>query len=163
MFGIIGTALYGILFTHEWNKEEKNEKQSREWAKKNKNLTYRDKWGNERYTLTGKKRKISSYQTELHNDLRKMRKDFKDIKNINNNKVQDFINKKQFEYNKRNIYNNWNLSLEEYIIASTSMPKKWEDIYDYYMELISKCSRDRYYELLIIGFKKAKWRYERNL
>lgn len=158
MFGLIGTAIYGIAYAVGWSIDEQREQKSRKLASQFKNPTYRDKWGNERYTSTGKKKKISDYQEELHNDIEKMRSELAEETQIKETQIKNFVNKKQKEYVQHNIKQLWDLSLEEYIIASEPIPQKWKPEYNYYMSLLNKIGDERVHEILVIAFCKAKWR-----
>lgn len=55
MFGILGTVIFGIIFSTAWINGEQSEQKNRNSAIKNNNDIYVDKWGKLRHSNTGKK------------------------------------------------------------------------------------------------------------
>ena len=157
MLGGLLLILTGAYWTKEWCKDEQTEQSARQLAKKYNNPTYRDKWGNERYTKTGKKKTTADYQMELHNDLNKIKNEFQKKENEKSQRIKQFIDKKKKRYDELNIFKKYGLTLEEFIIATTPVPYKYDVVYEYYHSIISKISSARRTEIIRMSFDN-NWR-----
>lgn len=137
MFGVLCLVAYGSYIVYKICEGSANEQISRQSAFEHNIKTYRDKWGNERYTLTGIKKNDDDYRKELHNDIEKMREDFrvKQIMEEHRKENELSVIRKKYETNK--IKEKYGLSFNDYVIASTNPRNiKYNPIEKYYLSIL---------------------------
>ena len=134
MFGIIGTAIWGIAYVIGWSKDEQQEQHNRKHSKQLNISYYVDKNGRQRWTNTGKKRTAQEILNEKNERVKL------NVEERKKNKLRNIIEKSRNNYNMYVIHKD-RVSFEEYL--SISLPEKYYDEYEELRKIRDSVSEEK--------------------